>query len=84
MTEFAFGFLNRTVKNHEYTYFWTYDGAGHKTETYLGRAGKPKTQKRALMVKLAYFQGLEQELAEMIRQTKAELEQLAPGEAPKT
>ena len=84
MTEFAFGFLNRTVKNNEYTYFWTYDGAGHKSETYLGKAGTLKTQKRALETKLRYFEMLQQEIQQMIKQTRAELEQMPSGEAPKT
>lgn len=83
MTQFTFGFLDKTVKGHTYTYFWTYDGAGHKSEVYLGRAGKPKTQRRALETKLKHLEGLQQEIQEMIRQTMAELEQLPTEEATK-
>lgn len=84
MTQFTFGFLDKTVKGHEYSYFWTYDGSGHKTETYLGRAGRPKTQRRALETKLRHLEGLQQEIQEMVKQTRAELEQLPTGEVPKT
>jgi hypothetical protein len=83
MTQFTFGLMDKTVKNHRYSYFWTYDGSGHKTEVYLGRAGKPKTQRRALETKLKHLEMLQQEIQEMIKQTRAELEQLAPGEVPK-
>lgn len=84
MTQFTFGSLDKTVKGHKYTYFWTYDGSGHKSEVYLGRTGKPKTQRRALETKLKYLEGLQQEIQEMIKQTKADLEQLPAPEAPKT
>lgn len=81
MTQFTFGFLDKTVKNHAYSYFWTYDGSGHKSETYLGRSGKPKTQKRALETKLKYLQGLQQQIEGMIKQTRTDLEQLPTEEA---
>ncbi|MGB8781042.1 MAG: hypothetical protein WCD81_10395 [Candidatus Bathyarchaeia archaeon] len=84
MTQFTFGFLDKTVKGHTYKYFWTYDGSGHKSEVYLGRAGTLRTQRRALETKLKHLQGLEQEIQEMIRQTRTELEQLPRTEAPKT
>jgi len=84
MSQFTFGFLDKTVKGHVYSYFWTYDGSGHKTEVYLGRQGKPKTQRRALETKLRHLEGLQQEIQEMIKQTRADLEQLPPGEVPKT
>lgn len=83
MTKFTFGLMDKTVKSHMYSYFWTYDGSGHKTEVYLGRAGKPKTQRRALETKLRHLKGLEQTIQEMIKQTQAELEQL-PAEEAKT
>lgn len=82
MTEFAFGILDKEVKNHSYSYFWRYDGAGNRTETYLGRAGKPRTQKRGLEVKLQYLQALGQEIQKLIAETILDLEQL-PTEAPK-
>jgi hypothetical protein len=81
LTQFTFGFLDKTVKGHEYSYFWTYDGSGHKTEVYLGRAGKPKTQRRALETKLKYLEVLEQEIQTMVKQTRADLEQLPTQEA---
>lgn len=84
MTQFTFGFLDKTVKGHTYTYFWTYDGSGHKSEVYLGRAGTLKTQRRALETKLKHLEGLHQEIQEMIKQTRAGLEELPTKEAPKT
>jgi len=74
--KFTYGFTTKTVKGKQYVYFWRYTGSGRKTETYIGRAGKLKTQRRALQTKLAYLEGLEQELCEMIRQTRQELEGL--------
>lgn len=79
MTQFTFGFMDKTVKGHVYTYFWTYDGSGHKAEVYLGRQGKPETQKRALETKLKHLEGLKQEIQEMIDEAHAELGQLSPG-----
>jgi hypothetical protein len=84
MTQFTFGLMDKTVKGHMYSYFWTYDGSGHKSEVYLGRAGTLKTQRRALETKLRHLEGLLQEIQEMIQQTRAELEQLPPGEVLKT
>jgi hypothetical protein len=81
MTQFTFGFLDKTVKGHVYSYFWTYDGTGHKSEVYLGRAGKLKTQRRALETKLKYLELLQQELAEMVKQARTELDRLPTEEA---
>jgi hypothetical protein len=83
-TQFTFGLMDKTVKGHMYSYFWTYDGSGHKTEIYLGRAGKPKTRKRALETKMKHLERLQQTIQEMLRQTRAELEQLPAEEARKT
>jgi len=80
LTQFTFGFLDKTVKNHVYSYFWTYDGRGHKSEVYLGRSGKPKTFKRALETKLKYLEGLQQQIEKMIKQTRTELDQLSAEE----
>lgn len=66
-----------------YSYFWTYDGSGHKSEVYLGRAGKFKTQKRALEIKLRHLEEIQQTIQEMIKQTRTDLEQLLE-EAKKT
>lgn len=74
--KFTYGFTTKTIRGKEYVYFWKYTGTGRKTEIYIGPAGKAKTEKKALEVKLAYLQGLEQEIAETIRQVKAELEKL--------
>jgi len=84
MTQFTFGFMDKTVKGHRYSYFWTYDGSGHKSEVYLGKQGTLRTQKRSLETKLGHLEGLEQTIQEMIKQTRAELEQLPTEEAPKT
>jgi hypothetical protein len=81
MTQFTFGFLDKTVKNHAYSYFWTYDGSGHKKEKYLGRAGKPQTQKKALQTKLMYLEGIQQQIEGMIKQTRTDLNQLPTEEA---
>jgi hypothetical protein len=81
MTKFTFGFMDKTVKGHMYSYFWTYDGSGHKSEVYLGRQGKPRTQRRALETKLRHLEGLQQTIEEMIKQAQAELEQLPAEEA---
>ena len=80
--KFTYGFANKTVKGKEYTYFWRYNGTGHKTEKYMGRVGRLKTQRRVLQTKLAYLEGLEQEISETIKRTRAELEQLPPDTEP--
>lgn len=67
-----------------YSYFWTYNGTGHKTEIYLGRAGKLKTRKRALETKLKYLEGLQRTIEGMIEKTRVDLEQLPAEEAKKT
>jgi hypothetical protein len=76
--------MNKTVKGHMYSYFWTYNGTGHKSETYLGRAGKPRTQKRALETKLKYLEGLQRTIEGMIEKTRVDLEQLPAAEEAKT
>lgn len=75
--KFTYGFTTKTVKGKQYVYFWKYTGTGHKTEIYIGRAGKPATEKKALHVKLEYLQGLQEEISETIRQAKAELDRLS-------
>jgi hypothetical protein len=84
VTQFTFGFMDKTVKGQVYRYFWTYDGEGHKSEVYLGRADKARTHRREVETKLKYLEGLQQEIQEMIRQTKADLEQLPAAEAPRS
>lgn len=81
--KFTYGFQNKVIKGKEYTYFWKYNGQGHKTEKYLGRAGTLKTQRKALTTKLKYLEGLQQELGETIRKTNEELAAL-PAEEVKT
>jgi NTP pyrophosphatase (non-canonical NTP hydrolase) len=51
-------------------------GTGYKTEQYIGRAGKPETEKKALQIKLEYLMGLQEEITETIRQVKEELGEL--------
>jgi hypothetical protein len=75
--KFTYGFTTKTVRGKQYMYFWKYTGTGRKTEIYIGRARKPATEKKALHVKLKYLQGLQEEIAETIRQTKAELDRLS-------
>jgi hypothetical protein len=72
--KFTYGFTTKTIQGKEYVYFWKYTGTGHKTEQYVGRAGKPATEKKALQIKLEYLMGLQEEIAERIRQTKKDLE----------
>ena len=83
MTQFTFGLMDKTVKGHMYSYFWTYNGTGRKTEIYLGRAEKLKTRKRALETKMKHLERLQQTIQEMIKQTRVDLEQL-PAEEAKT
>lgn len=71
--KFTYGFTTKTVKGKQYLYFWKYGGTGRKTEQYIGPAHALKTQRKALHTKLLYLEGLEQELCEMIRQTRQEL-----------
>jgi len=83
MTQFAFGFLDKSVKGHFYRYFWAYNGSGHKSEVYLGRSGSARTEKRGLEAKLHYLQALGEEVEKLISETIREIEGL-PTEAPKT
>jgi hypothetical protein len=82
--KFVYGFTTKTIKQKEYIYFWQSTGTGHKTEQYMGRAGRLKTQRRVLTTKIAYLEGLEEEIRVSIEQAKAELEQLPSGEVTKT
>jgi transposase len=75
--KFTYGFTIKTVKGKEYVYFWRYMDTGRKAEQYIGRAGQAKTERKALEVKLVCLQSLQEEIAETIRQAKAELERLA-------
>jgi hypothetical protein len=75
--KFTYGFTTKTVRGKGYVYFWKYVGTGRKIEQYIGRAGKPATEKKALQVKLAYLTGLQEEISETIRQAKAELGRLS-------
>ena len=75
--KFTYGFTTKTVKGKEYVYFWRYTDTGRKAEQYIGRAGQAKTERKALEVKLVCLQSLQEEIAETIRQAKAELERLA-------
>jgi hypothetical protein len=49
----------------------------HKTEQYIGRAGKPQTEKKVLQIKLEYFEGLQSEIAETIRQVREQFVKLS-------
>lgn len=71
--KFTYGFTIKTIQGKEYIYFWKYTGTGHKTEVYVGRAGKPKTETRKLKIKLQYLEGLQEEIAATIRQVKEQL-----------
>jgi hypothetical protein len=71
--KFTYGFATKTVKARKYVYFWKYTGTGHKTEQYIGPAGKARTNRRMLQVKLEYLQGLQEEITETIRQVQEQL-----------
>jgi hypothetical protein len=75
--KFTYGFTVKTVQGKDYVYFWRYDGTGHKTEQYTGRAGKPKTKKRQLEVEYAYLKSLREELDAKISQLEEQLRELA-------
>jgi hypothetical protein len=75
--KFTYGFTTKTVKGKKYVYFWKYAGTGRKAEQYIGPAGKAETQRKTLQVKLDYLEGLREEIAETIRQAKAELDRLS-------
>jgi restriction endonuclease S subunit len=78
--KFVYGFTTKTVQDKQYVYFWKCTGTGRKTEQYMGREGRLRTQRRVLTTKLAYLEGLEQEIQEMIKQTQTELEDLPAEE----
>ena len=73
--KFTYGFTAKTIKGKKYVYFWKYTGTGRKTEMYVGPAGKPKTQRRALQVKLEYLQGLQEEITATIQQAQEQFHQ---------
>ncbi len=75
--KFTYGFVNKTVKNRMYTYFWKYNGTGHKIETYIGPADKPKTERLALQIKLEYLQSLQTEITATIQETQQKFAQLS-------
>jgi len=81
--KFTYGFTTKTIKGKEYIYFWKYTGTGHKTEVYVGPAAKPKTQRRALQVKLEYLQGLQEEITATIRQVQEQLAEFPPEKEKK-
>jgi hypothetical protein len=80
MTQLGFGLVDKEVKGRMYRYFWTYNGSGHKTESYLGPSGEVETQRGGLQRKLAYLESLLQEIQQMMMQTRSELEQLPRSE----
>lgn len=50
---------------------------------YVGPAGKPKTERRTLQVKLEYLQGLQEEITVTIRQVQEQLAELPPEKEKK-
>jgi hypothetical protein len=78
--KFTYGFTVKTVQGKEYVYFWRYDGTGRKLEQYIGRAGKPKTEKRRLEVEYAYLKSLREELDAKISQLEEQLQELASAD----
>lgn len=85
MTSFAFGYTEKSVKGHFYRYFWSYNGAGNKSEIYLGKAGSARTEKRGLEAKLQYLQALGQEIQKLISDCQTEIESLPSAEeAPRS
>lgn len=76
--KFTYGFTTKTVHGKRYVYFWRYTGSGHKTEKYIGPAGKAETERKALQVEFEYLQGLQQELTSRILKVK---DVLAQGES---
>jgi hypothetical protein len=81
VAKFTFSIRSKRVKGWLYDYFQVYDGKGHRTETYLGRHGEVETERATLRKKLEYFQGLLQEIQQMVKETKMQLEQLPKEEA---
>jgi hypothetical protein len=74
--KFTYGFRTKTIKSKEYVYFWKYTGTGHKTEAYMGPAGKPATEKRALQTEIEYLEGLQNELSLRLQALREKLERL--------
>jgi hypothetical protein len=84
MAQFTFGFVDKTIKGHRYTYFWVYDGTGRKQEVYCGRSGQPRTQRKALETKIKHLEGLQEKIQLMINEARSDLERLPAEEVKKT
>ena len=74
--KFTYGFTTKNIRGKRYVYFWNYTGTGRKTEVYIGREGKPETEKKALQVELEYLLGLQLELAAKISKIQTNLKEL--------
>ena len=79
----TYGFQEKTIKGKEYTYFWKYTGTGHKTEVYLGPAGKLKTRRAVLLTKIEYLQGQQEEITATIKEAQEQLAELPPEKEKK-
>jgi hypothetical protein len=82
VAQFGMGLIDKTIKGHKYTYFWTYDGYGRKQEVYCGRSGELRTQRKALKIKLQHLQKLGEQIQRMIAETCGKLDRL-PAEVAK-
>lgn len=72
-----FGFADKSIKRHLYRYFWFYNGQGHKTEVYLGRADAADITKRCANAKLEYLLNVQKDLETVVLAARQELANLS-------